>query len=200
MFAFSLIDTAFHGSSKYNKDADQRIRNFKISLKTSRFCLDKNELDFAHQVLQVCSDHVNAAENNSPLIRISDSHERSSYEDSWNTLVAEYYLLRVTHAWKSERLDTAELFFNNFSTASVTAISSLAETAADLYYEIGKSLYKKRTLEPANKWFERALASLDNCNAEGLSHNAGELRMSITAVLGKFSLMKLQYDNTNSFS
>ena len=184
VFAFFLIDTASHASSRRTKDQDQRIRNFKIALKACRFCLDKGELELALKVLERCSELISAAEEDSPIVRLSNQTDDSDYRDSMKVLVSEFYLLRMTHAWKSDRLDLAEHFFNKLPGPQLAKSASLAEKAADLFGEAGKSLFKKELVEPAIKWLERALTALDACELERLSQDAGELRLTVTATLG----------------
>ena len=201
MFAFLLIDTTFHGSSKHAKDPNQRLRNFKIGLKAGRFCLQKDELDLALGLLERCSEHVSANGDDSPLVRISDRNDASDHITSMRELEAEFYLLRLTHAWKSDRLDLADHFFNKYCVSSVSSMD-LAEKAADLFYEVGKPLAKKRLAETANKWLERALDALNACNMDSVSLDTGELRLCITSTFGMlrravaahklYTLMKLQ--------
>lgn len=184
VFAFFLINTAHHASSKRSKDRDRHRRNFKIALKACRFCLDKGELELAHKVLEKCSEHVSASKNDSPLVRISGSHEDDEHRAALRALVAEFYLLRVTHAWKIERFDLAEHHFNQISVPQLSESASLAEKAADLFYEAGKSLFKKKLDDSAIIWLERAISALDTCDPERQSQDAGELRSTVTSSLG----------------
>lgn len=184
VFAFLLIDTAYHGSSKTTKTLDQRVRTFKLALKACRFCLDRGDLDLAIKVLESCSDHVSAAAEDSPLLRISDRDDEADLRATLKTSVSEYYLLRMTHAWKTERIDLAEHFSNQVSASQLADSAGLSEKAADLYYEAGEWLLSRNDLEAAIKWLERALAALDACDLERLSQDAGELRLTISSALG----------------
>ena len=55
----------------------------------------------------------------------------------------------------------------------------LAERLADLMFEIGKDSSKAKQQVVAVKWFERALDTLEGRDLETLSHDAGELYVSI---------------------
>ena len=178
------MDAAQQHSSRRAKDQGQLIRNLKIGLKASRFSLDKGHLDIALKLLERCADQVSDAEEGSLLVRITHNDDSSDNRAALNALTTEFYLLRMTHAWKSERLDLAEHFFNKLPVSHFAGSTDLSEKAAELFYEAGKSLCKKKLVEPAMKWLERALSALNACDVEQVSHDVGELRLAATASLG----------------
>lgn len=181
--AFLLVDAAHHTSSRRTGDRDQRVRTFKLANKACRFCLDHGELELALKVLERCSEYVSQAEEEVPIVQIADVNggNQGDIQLILRRLVAGYYLLRMTHAWKSARFDVADHFFNKLGTRELTSSAPLAENAADLFHEAGKSLAGKQMSEPAIKWCERALSTLDACDVEDLSQDAPELRLAITA-------------------
>jgi hypothetical protein len=61
---------------------------------------------------------------------------------------------------------------------------TLAETLADLLYEIGKDNFKKRSYETAIRWLERAYDTLAEQDMELLSPEASELRLSTMHSIG----------------
>ena len=184
VFAFQLVDTAHHSSSKRAKDPDQCIRNFKIALKACRSCLGNGELELALKVLERCSEYVTTAEEDSPLVPVSDHKEDTDHRAALNGLALEYYFMRMTHAWKSDRIDLAEHFFNKVPATELASSANLSERAADLFCEAGKSFSLKKELELAINWLERALGALDACDLDRLSQDAGDLRLTITTTLG----------------
>lgn len=185
MFGYLLVDAAHHTSSRRTKDLDQRVRTFKIGLKACRFCLDNGELELALKGLERCSEYTSAAEEDAPIVRIVQSQDSDEIDRhlTLKRLALEYYLLRMTHAWKSDRFDMAEHFSLKLGELGVASSADLAEKAADLFYEAGRSLADKKLWSDAIKWCERAISALENCNVEGLSQNAPELRLAITSTL-----------------
>lgn len=184
VFAFHLLDTAYQASPKRTRDAEQRTRNLKLALKTCRSCLDSDELALSLKVLEKCSDHVSSVEDGSPLVRLTEQDDDGSGMARMKSLVFEFYLLRVMHAWKSGRLDVAKHFISKLNIKGNHAVD-LPEKAADLFYEVGRSLLKKHDTSGAMEWLERALSTLDVCEVEHLSDTAADLRLSISAKLGK---------------
>ena len=177
VLGFLMIDTGYSRSPRQANGPDQQIRAFKIALKAARTCLDHSQVETALKVLERCAAHVNDAEEDSPIVRLA-VQDGDSRESVSRRLVAEYYLLRLTHAWKSERLDLAEHFYSKVDTRSLASSAELAEKAADLLGETGRSLAVQQPAS-AIKWCERALGALDACSIEDLSQDAPDLRLSI---------------------
>ena len=187
-FAFALLDAAYHARPAHKEDADRGIRLFKISLKAARLCLDHNELEIALQVLEKCSVHITDPESDSPLIQFeTDDQGAAQRRRMVQSLTAEFYLFRVTHAWKSNQLDLADYFFRSFSQAHHLAAAELSEKAVDLFLEIGKSLCKKGATGPAVQWLERAHAQIEQVDVLDLTHDIEELRLIVSAGLGELT-------------
>lgn len=186
-FAFLLLDTAHHATSRRSKDPDQQIRNFRIGLKACRFCLDNNELQLAVKLLERCAEHVSTVESESPLVRMhSDDDEADDRETKLAAMVSEYYLLRMTNAYKSERVDLADHFYQKLSTSGPPH-PGIAEMTAQLCFDAGKMLARQDSAEASIKWLDRARAALDACNVEDLSMESSELRLAISSALGKYT-------------
>jgi len=183
VFGFFLIDAAHPTSIRRTKDHDQRVRTFKIALKACRFSLDHGEFELALKVLERCSEYASTADEHFPIVRISDAvhSDDANHQLVLKQLVAEYYLLRLTYAWKTDRLDLADHFFTKLNLHELAGSVVLAEKAADLFHEAAKSVARKKLWDPAIKWCERAVSALDACEIEDLSHDAPELRLGITA-------------------
>ena len=184
-FAFLLLDAAHLTLARHMQDPDQQTRTFKIANKACRFCLDTGELDLALRVLERSSDYVGAAEEALPIVQITDEVDGRlvQHRSALRRLVSEYYLLRMTHAWKSDRFDMADHFFNKVGTRELVISSELAEKAADLFHEAGRFLAHKREPQSTIKWCERALAVLDAVGVENLSQDAPDLRLAVTSTL-----------------
>ncbi|KAK0875733.1 sporulation-specific protein 22 [Friedmanniomyces endolithicus] len=183
VFGFFLIDAAHPTSIRRTKDHDQRVRTFKIALKACRFSLDHGEFELALKVLERCSEYASTADESFPIVRISDAAQSDDVNQQLvlKQLVAEYYLLRLTYAWKTDCLDLADHFFAKLNLHELAGSVILAEKAADLFHEAAKSVARKKLWDPAIKWCERAVSALDECEIEDLSHDAPELRLAITA-------------------
>jgi hypothetical protein len=184
-FAFLLLDTVYRSTGSRSKSPDERIRNFKVGLKACRFCLDNSDLELAQKILESCADYANVAVTDSPLIRTShESNEASERKSKLAVLISQYYLLRMTHASKAQRLDLAEHFYSKFLISTSGHASELAEMSANLCHDAGKALSRAGFADDAIKCQDRALAALDGCDVEHLSFDASELRLSITSALG----------------
>lgn len=190
-FAFYLLDAAYHASQRRTKDAEQRLRNFKLALKTCRYCLDNDELELAMRVLERCSDHASAVDDASPLVRLTEDGAETEQRAKLRELAVEFYLLRIMHQWKSGRLDLATHFTGMLNMQAARS-TNLPERAADLFYEIGRSVLKQPNVIAATEWLERAAAMLDACDVEHLSDDAAGLRLSISAKLGITALHRLK--------
>jgi hypothetical protein len=62
--------------------------------------------------------------------------------------------------------------------------ASLAESVADLLYEMGKDLLSKCDYDATTRWLERAYDILGEQSLEMLSAEAGELKLSIMQSIG----------------
>ena len=183
VFGYLLVDAAHNTSTRRTKDQDQRIRIFKIAVKACRFCLDAGEVELAMKVLERLSEYASSVEEDLPIVRISDAAhgDRAEHEHALKQLVTEYYLLRMTHAWRTERYDLADHFYTKLNAHELATSAPLAEKAADLFYEAGKALASSKLWDLATKWCERALNALAGCEIADLSHDAPELRLAVTA-------------------
>ena len=178
-----LVDFAYQSLSKRQKDQDKLIRNFKIGLKACQHCLDKAEVDLVQAALQRCAEYAAVAVGESPLVQITIKTEDSDDRATLKRLTSEFGLLRMTHAWKSQRLDLVEHFYNDLSNSYLSEIPRLAETAAESLYQIGKSMLQRKLAEPGARWLQRAIDILDACDIAHLSQEAFELRLAISASL-----------------
>lgn len=88
-------------------------------------------------------------------------------------------MLRISHAWKSCRLDTAEHFFRKISKHTLAKSAVSAEYCAELCLEIGKALSKQRHLDVAVSWLDRGNGVLDSCSESSLSAGTEDLRLTI---------------------
>ncbi|KAI7074342.1 hypothetical protein KC327_g5276 [Hortaea werneckii] len=185
VFAFLLIDTARRASAHHKNSQSQLIRSFKIANKACQSCLAKGQLDLASKVFERCSEYVGKSEPDDQIVYLTQITERNENDDQsvFDRLKCEYYLLRVTHAWKGGRLDVADHFFSKLSPDALALSSDLAESAADTLHEAAKSAADLRNTDLAIKWCERAVAALNNGEQEDLSPYAPELRLAIATTM-----------------
>lgn len=182
VFAYLFIDAAHRSPSSRRRSAEQQVRTFKIALKACRTCLDRGELRFAYSIFQRLADFVGKCEAVSPVVQLADDPD-ADRQHILKRLVTEYYLLRMTHDWKSDRLDLADLSYSKISSALLTEHAYLGERAADLFHQMGKSLLAKTLHEMAIKWCERSIDILNACDAATLCLDAPELRLATTSTL-----------------
>lgn len=193
VLALALLDTGHTKSNRRSKNAEQRARVFKTAVKAARLCLTKNELDYAQKCLETCSKYAIEDEPES-LMQLSEDQtdDRQEQAKMERKLTIEYFLLRLMHAWKSDRLDLADHFYSKSRLETRICISELAEKAADLFYEMGKALAvgPPPRSDEAVKWHDRGLTILGCCDPETLSQDAMELRLSTAISLSKQYLLE----------
>ena len=166
------------------------MRLFKVTLRASRLCVDHNQLDLAVTALERCSYYLPAAPETPDLLEISnvETNEVDQHEAGQKVLEREYYLLRILHAWKCERLDLADHFYQSMSKVNIPDCpesEQLCIKIADLCYEVAKTRSRAKDILTAVKWSERGFAVLEKCEDEGFSQEAVELRLSIAVSLGE---------------
>lgn len=177
VFALSLIEAAYQSSSHRTDKPERKVRTFKIGLKAARYCLDRADLELANKAFERIAVYASAAE------RIESRHDDPFAEISMEH-ANHFYLLRVMHAWKSNRLDLAEHMYSRLS-ADQLLKPELAEKAIDLFLEIGKDLTKQKRPADGANWLERAHEIICACEPEALDNGASELGLSIVSALGK---------------
>ncbi|KAK0663176.1 hypothetical protein DIS24_g1486 [Lasiodiplodia hormozganensis] len=94
-------------------------------------------------------------------------------------LRAEYWILRMVHAWKQARLDLADHMFSKSGLEPNRLTADTGEMLTDTLFEIGRDLFKKGQYEDAAKWLDRAYNIIGEQNVEELDHDAVELRLAI---------------------
>lgn len=178
-FAFLLIDKARRTAAN-RKDLSEQVRIFKLALKASRLCLEKSALDCASIVLERCAEYASSAEDASP-INFTTREDTADESGILRELVVEYYMLRMSHAWKSGRLDTAEHFFRKIEKRSLAESVACAESCTELCLEIGKTLTKQKRPDVAVSWLERGVEVLDLYTDQSLEAVSEDLRLAVVA-------------------
>ncbi|KAF2741108.1 SPO22-domain-containing protein [Polyplosphaeria fusca] len=173
VFAFLLLDTAANQAKK-SRQRMSAVRVMKIALKAARVCVENNELGYATKVLE------RAAEYDDTLAAQETREEEEEEAIMEAHLRTEYFAMRMTLAWRQNRVDTAEHMFAKCKHLNNCALDpSAAEKLADLLYEIGKSLLEKRNHENAVLWLQRAYDVIGEHEPSILSSDASELRLGI---------------------
>lgn len=139
-------------------------------------------MDYASVVLERCSEYASSIEDALPAIRLSDADDM--LEDGVRSkLVAEYYMIRMAHAWKMDRFDMAEHFFRKISKDTLAQVEDSAQSCAELCLKAGRDLLSKGQSDGAMKWLDRANEVLNACNELLLSGNGEDLRLAIAACI-----------------
>ena len=189
IFALLLLDASHHISPRRAKDPGQKVRLFKVSNRTARLCLERSQLDLSMTALEIGSKHLSPPAEAAPLVQFSSTQElqMSDHEVAMKSLEREYYLLRVLHAWRSERQDLADHFFHSWTKVDISDADAKTDAlakAADLFYEFARHLTKIDDAAAAAKWYDRALAALWAGDVELVGRDSSELLMSIAVAYG----------------
>ena len=88
-------------------------------------------------------------------------------------------------AWKQQRLELANHFFNQLDFGAVKNDPQTLEQLVDLLLEIGRDLFENlKDDESAVLWLEKACGLLDGCDLNSLSLDASELRLYLLHTYG----------------
>jgi hypothetical protein len=183
LFALQLIET----SSRLQRPsgANHSIRVLQTALKTAQICLGRDCLELALKALEISSEQVENILQTEPLIQISNENENMVEQKRLRAaLVMQYFLLRIFHAFKIDRLDLADHFFGKIELNGQQVSLRLREQAADLFYEIARSLAVHEKPDIALTWFERALTTLAALQPEDTSVEVAELSISVMISYG----------------
>lgn len=101
-------------------------------------------------------------------------------------LLAEYFILRMVLAWRSESLSMADYMYERATEENRHLVDpKVAEHVADVLLGIGNELLGQNAVLQATKWLQRAYDTISQTDPEYLSESGGELRLSVTHSLGK---------------
>ncbi|KAI8934580.1 hypothetical protein NX059_008278 [Plenodomus lindquistii] len=182
-FSFLLLDSA-GGSGSKNRARKSYVRLMKVALKAAKVCIEGNELSDATKILE------RAAEYQDALSR-TDDHEETEEATLVNGLRVEYFAVRMTLAWRQDRLDTAEHMFAKCNQLKADLPCHLAEVLADLMYEIGRDALAKRNYEVSVRWMERTYDTIGERHVESLNPETGELRLSTMQSIAVQAYMRM---------
>ncbi|KAL8706805.1 MAG: hypothetical protein Q9201_000176 [Fulgogasparrea decipioides] len=105
--------------------------------------------------------------------------KRNDWASGIRRLSNDYYILRITLAWHQDRLDLAEILLAKLSPEQCVVEASVAESLADVLFEIGRDQATKQQYKPAIQWLERAHDVLMGQTSVELSTDASEMRSCI---------------------
>ncbi|KAL9006440.1 MAG: hypothetical protein Q9188_000794 [Gyalolechia gomerana] len=165
------------------------IRVLKITLKASKWCLDKGQLGVAEKVIE------RAAFYEQRLQRRLPNKVGQALAPTSRQLASQYHILRIALAWRRERLDLADFFFAKLNAAG-TVHNTVAEELADILFEIGRNQATKQSYSTAIQWLERAHDTLISQIPEDLSTDASALRGCIVHTL-VHALLKQRSEENN---
>ncbi|TID24359.1 SPO22-domain-containing protein [Venturia nashicola] len=175
VFAFGLLDCA---QLRRSISSANCVRLLKVAFKAAKFCITSDALEHGIKVLERVAAYLEEFDKMEEELSPEDTALRAK-------LKSEYHILRTTLAWKSSKLDVAELMFKNITIAHIAADPASTEELADTLYEIGKDLFARKQYETAVRWLGRAYDVLSEQEQESLSDNAIELRLAIMQLLTK---------------
>ncbi|KAL8654418.1 MAG: hypothetical protein Q9210_001512 [Variospora velana] len=153
--------------------ATDDIRVFKITLKASRWCLDQSQLGVTEQIIE------RAAFYDRRLQHAPQGQFTQELAGMNRRLCKEYQMLRVTLAWRRERLDLADIWWSKLDQEQNALDAPLREQLADTLFEVGRDQAKKQLYKPALQWLERAYDILIAHDQDDLGSDASALKNSI---------------------
>lgn len=169
VFACLLLDCAQRSSQG---SVANDIRVFRSTLRSTKHCLEQRQLSLAERVIERAAIYE---------ARLAGLGKRGNEEQLHHIrhLSQEYFVLRITLAWRQDRVDLAELMVPKVCLDSAQVDPSTAESIADLYYEIGRDQTSRSRPAEATKWLTRAHEVLSGRDLEELSSDASELQVSV---------------------
>lgn len=123
------------------------------ALSTTRQCLRVDEIDVASKLVEHFT--INEAMHNS-------DQEQHGLPDGFQKCLLTYYCLRLSLAWKTERLDLAEHWYNHIEALLRAYSSSFDEALCDLLLEIGLQELRRSNTAEAITWLGRAYSCLQS--------------------------------------
>ncbi|KUJ18222.1 SPO22-domain-containing protein [Mollisia scopiformis] len=181
VYAFLLLDGAFQSGKS---DPGNLPRLMKSGLKAGKTCLDRKQSDLAVKVLEKVAGYETLLKSPRPAAGQEDG-------ESFNNLIAEYYVLRTALAWHKGQFPIAETMYQKSISSQHLFDPQTAESLADVIYEMGKDQLAKKDYPLASKWLDRSYKFLNLQELDKLSIDANELRISIIESLIK-ALLGLQ--------
>ncbi|KAI4199170.1 MAG: hypothetical protein LQ350_004800 [Teloschistes chrysophthalmus] len=142
----------------------------------SHLCLndvDQGQLGITEQVVE------RAASYEQKLRRAVQDGKSRDLASNIRRLSEEYQVLRISLAWRQERLDLAEILLARLSPEKSVNEPTVAESLADVLLEIGRDQAAKHQYTLAIHWLEKAHDVLSSQTPESLSNGAGEIRSCI---------------------
>lgn len=180
VFAFYLLDMAHQSVSKQGQNTSANlIRVLRVSLKAERDCINNGELDLAKLIFQRSASYIETKDRETGKQVREEDQEEVIRDEVMEQLANEYFLLRACHGWKDDRLDLTEYWLGKvFIHGDRENAASLVEKKADLLYEIGKAMIKKKQYDVAAKWLGRSCDLIDTLDREALDPDCHELRFA----------------------
>ncbi|KAF8454550.1 meiosis protein SPO22/ZIP4 like-domain-containing protein [Terfezia claveryi] len=183
IIAFLLLDCAEQSSrrsrqseaiqSRRGKGHTNRIgliRLLKVALKAGKECTDQKQLQWALKIME------KAARYHEDLSKLDES-QSNEWKVIFHRLEGEYYLLRMTIAWKQSNLSMVEFMYGKaLLVQDAQGNTGTSEALAKAVLSIGNGLLAQNAFVAAVKWLRRALEVLDGINPMCLTETCAELR------------------------
>ncbi|KAL8848508.1 MAG: hypothetical protein Q9221_006467 [Calogaya cf. arnoldii] len=160
-----------YGSEVCPDSSADDIRVMKTALRASK-CYH-GQLSITERIVE------RAAFYEQRLRKVSQAEKTQRSGSSVRRMSAEYCVLRITLAWRQERLDLAEIWLAGMNPENNAPEPSIAEQLADTLFEIGRDQLSKECYQSALQWLDRAHDILASQNPEDLSDDASELRSCV---------------------
>jgi hypothetical protein len=140
---------------------------------------DVNDLQRAKGVLERVAQH------RDELLKTANT-DSADAETTFYRLSCDYFVLRVSLAWKQQNLPIADLMWSKGADDDSAGSDSLAsENLAEVAYDIGNELLTRGDCTGAVRWLQRAFDTLARVEPLYLSDNGTELRLRTAHSYGR---------------
>ncbi|KAL9013607.1 MAG: hypothetical protein Q9173_001710 [Seirophora scorigena] len=155
--------TIWNLTSKYKEDATLAVA----------LALDQNQLGVTEHIIERAAYYDKKLQH-SPQGRFTQELAGIN-----RRLCKEYQILRVTLAWRRERLDLADIWWNKLNEEQSALDAAAREQLADILFEISRDQARKQLYRTALQWLKRAYDILIAHDQGDLSSDASALKSSI---------------------
>ncbi|KAI4135581.1 MAG: hypothetical protein LQ347_000550 [Umbilicaria vellea] len=156
--------------------------------KVPKKALNEGQFALAERVVEKAASY-------EELLNNTSNESNPTNETALIGLSREYFIVRITVAWRQNRLDIAELMLSKLTPNNNVLDPVSAECLADVLFEIGKDQHVKKQYLEAVRWLEKADDVLVGQSLENVSSEASDLKTSIMHALVKVLMNLPEQDN-----
>ncbi|KPI44836.1 uncharacterized protein AB675_2353 [Cyphellophora attinorum] len=168
-FASLLLESAWSRSAL---SMEVHLKALNIGCLAARACLAHNDVPLANKVVETVAPH-------DQQIQIALRDDMTKVYTTSGSSAVVFVLTRIALAWKQERLDLANHFYQSLYKSDSTLPNFHDGRAADLCLEIGVDLLDGGLYSAALEWLERAKLQNELAEGDAAVDDPEELRLNI---------------------